>query len=195
MATAFSIRLIGAAGLALEAFGQLLIGEGVPVLDEAPPPRHIAVAVLVEPQGEHWAEARASGLPIVVVMREQADDSQVLAAVLAGAEAVLHGDTDPSEIVTVLSAVARGGTVLAPAQTRAVASLARAAAAQPTVTLSKREGEILQSIGRGDSVKQTARSLDIAPKTVENIQSRLFRKLNVRNRAQAVARAHDLGLL
>ena len=44
-------------------------------------------------------------------------------------------------------------------------------------------------------MKQTARDLGIAPKTVENLQGRLFRKLGARNRAQAVARAHALGLL
>jgi DNA-binding CsgD family transcriptional regulator len=44
-------------------------------------------------------------------------------------------------------------------------------------------------------VKQTAVALGIAHKTVENLQGRLFAKLGVRNRAQAVLRAHTLGLL
>ena len=44
-------------------------------------------------------------------------------------------------------------------------------------------------------MKQTARSLGIAIKTVENLRGRLFRKLGVRNRAQAIVRAHDLRLL
>ena len=51
------------------------------------------------------------------------------------------------------------------------------------------------SAAAGRSVKQTARHLGIAPKTVENLQSRMFRKLDVRNRAQAVAWAHAAGLL
>ena len=64
-----------------------------------------------------------------------------------------------------------------------------------TLSLTPREREILASIDRGDSVRQTARSLGIAVKTVENLQGRLFRKLGVRNRAQAVAAAHNRGLL
>jgi DNA-binding CsgD family transcriptional regulator len=44
-------------------------------------------------------------------------------------------------------------------------------------------------------VKQTARTLGIAMKTVENLQSRMFRKLGARNRAHAVTIAHRLGLL
>jgi DNA-binding CsgD family transcriptional regulator len=63
------------------------------------------------------------------------------------------------------------------------------------LSLTPREREILASIDRGDSVKQTARSLGIAVKTVESLQGRLFRKLGVRNRAQAVAAAHTRGLL
>ena len=68
-----------------------------------------------------------------------------------------------------------------------------APAGQPSLT--PREIDILASIDRGEVVKQTARQLGISEKTVQNIQSRLFRKLGARNRAQAVARAHELGLL
>jgi DNA-binding NarL/FixJ family response regulator len=61
--------------------------------------------------------------------------------------------------------------------------------------VSMREHQILESIDRGLSVKQTALALGVSPKTVENLQSRLFGKLGARNRAQAVYRAHQLGLL
>lgn len=61
--------------------------------------------------------------------------------------------------------------------------------------LTARESQILRSIAAGDTVRQTARSLGIAPKTVENTQARLFRKLGCRNRAATLARALDLGLL
>jgi two-component system, NarL family, nitrate/nitrite response regulator NarL len=50
-------------------------------------------------------------------------------------------------------------------------------------------------MARGDTVRQTARSLGISVKTVENTQGRLFRKLGARNRAGALAVAHGLGLL
>ena len=198
-----TVRVLGTRGLALELFRQLLVSEGVAIADEdeegaeaddADPRRITAtVTVLVEPDGSHWATAKAEGLPIVMVVSDEAIDGEVVAAVMGGAEAVLHGNSPPADVVAVLEQVGRGGTVLEPGQARTVADLARAAA-QPAVQLSKREAEILASILRGDAVKQTARHLGISPKTVENIQSRLFRKLDVRNRAQAVSRAHELGL-
>jgi two-component system, NarL family, nitrate/nitrite response regulator NarL len=61
--------------------------------------------------------------------------------------------------------------------------------------LTARECDILRSGAEGHSIRQTARLLGIAPKTVENIQTHLFRKLGVRNRAGAVAVASALGLL
>ena len=63
------------------------------------------------------------------------------------------------------------------------------------VSLSSREVDILRSMEAGESVKQTARALGIAIKTVENTQRLLFRKLDVRNRSQAIARIHELNLL
>ena len=61
--------------------------------------------------------------------------------------------------------------------------------------LTARESDILRSLSRGHSIRQTARVLGIAPKTVENVQTRLFRKLGVRNRSGALAVADAFGLL
>lgn len=63
------------------------------------------------------------------------------------------------------------------------------------VELTARESDILTSISLGHTVRQTAQSLGIAPKTVENTQARLFSKLGVRNRAGALAAGYALGLL
>jgi DNA-binding NarL/FixJ family response regulator len=194
----FVAQLVGHSGLALEVFSQILEGAGVVIVDPTDDDDLAVtpdVVVLIEPTPEHWAAAEDSGVPIVLVQGEQGNDADVVDSVLAGADAVLHADTDADTVLAVLSEVSRGGSVMEPVQMRVVAGLARAASAQPGVVLSRREREILASIAEGKAVKQTARDLGIAPKTVENLQGRLFRKLGARNRAQAVARAHALGLL
>jgi DNA-binding NarL/FixJ family response regulator len=61
--------------------------------------------------------------------------------------------------------------------------------------LTARECDILGSIARGHTIRQTARTLGIAAKTVENTQARLFRKLGVRNRMEALTTADALGLI
>ena len=71
----------------------------------------------------------------------------------------------------------------------------RSAARENVPTLTHREHDILASIARGESVRQTAHSLGIAVKTVESEQRQLFFKLRVHNRAQALSEAQRLGLL
>jgi DNA-binding NarL/FixJ family response regulator len=61
--------------------------------------------------------------------------------------------------------------------------------------LTAREFDILRSIAMGHTVRQTARLLAIAEKTVENLQGRLFLKLGTHNRAGAIRAAYALGLL
>jgi DNA-binding NarL/FixJ family response regulator len=61
--------------------------------------------------------------------------------------------------------------------------------------LTAREFDILRSIALGHTVRQTARLLAIAEKTVENLQGRLFLKLGTHNRAGAIRAAYALGLL
>lgn len=199
MPVPFVARLVGPSGLTLEVFRQLLERVGVVIVDaedvDDPGATSADVIVLVEPGPGDWESVHDGGIPIVLVQGEEANDADVVGSVLAGADAVLHCDTDPETVLAVLGEVSRGGSVLGPSQIRVVAGLARAAGAQPGVALSRRESQILSSIADGNSVKQTARDLGISPKTVENLQGRLFRKLGARNRAQAVARAHALGML
>ena len=66
---------------------------------------------------------------------------------------------------------------------------------RPRIELTARQRSVLELIVRGESVKQTARTLGIAVKTVENTQSRLYRRLGVRNRSQAVTVAMQSGLV
>ena len=153
--------------------------------------------VLVAPGVEEWDAARVADCGVFLVAEGHFGDAEQLDAVLRGADAVVHTDASPVELARAVDAVARGETVLDPRQIRRLAAAARsrAAAARTDLTLTTRELEILESVERGESVKQTARTLGIAAKTVENLQSRLFRKLGARNRAHAVTLAHRLGLL
>lgn len=61
--------------------------------------------------------------------------------------------------------------------------------------LSERESDILKLVSQGLSNKRIAQSLKIAPETVKSHVKRIFSKLAVKTRAEAVARADALGLL
>ncbi len=61
--------------------------------------------------------------------------------------------------------------------------------------LTMREQEVLQQMAQGLSSKEIARNLGLSPETVKDHLVRLYEKLGVRNRVEALERARSLGLL
>jgi LuxR family transcriptional regulator, maltose regulon positive regulatory protein len=61
--------------------------------------------------------------------------------------------------------------------------------------LSAREQTIMEFIAGGQSNKQIARTLGVTPETIKTHVKRIFVKLSAETRAQAVVRAHSLGVL
>jgi DNA-binding NarL/FixJ family response regulator len=157
-----------------------------------------AVAVLVDPGPEDWSTVARLDARVVLVLSGQLEEAALVRAFLHGADAVVPASRAIQELVPVVELVGNGCTLVYPAQLRALMDLGRGQVSgehRSALSLTPRERQILASIDRGESVKQTASSLGIAAKTVENLQGRLFRKLGVRNRAQAVAAAQTRGLL
>ena len=68
-------------------------------------------------------------------------------------------------------------------------------AMEARVSLSAREHMIVLLMGHGLTNKMIARQLSIAPETVKSHAKRIFWKLAVQTRAQAVYRASALGLI
>jgi len=68
-------------------------------------------------------------------------------------------------------------------------------AAAPVIQLSRRELDVLQHVASGLSNPETASTLNLSRHTVKQHTSAVYRKLGVRNRAEAANRARELGLL
>jgi two-component system response regulator DesR len=65
----------------------------------------------------------------------------------------------------------------------------------PANRLSERESEVLHLVASGATNREIAEALHISPWTVKEYTGGVYRKLGVRNRAEAVQRAQRLGLL
>ena len=66
---------------------------------------------------------------------------------------------------------------------------------QPASLLTDREREVLDLIAAGSTNREIAEQLFLSPHTVKEHTSTLYKKLRVRNRAEAVQRAQRIGLL
>jgi two-component system, NarL family, nitrate/nitrite response regulator NarL len=159
------------------------------------------VAALVNPRPADWDLVEELGGPAIVVHSEPLDSPELARALASGANSLVSADRINDHFLAVLRMVSQGYLVVDSLPMRSLIGVARAGFG-PRMTdsgelpeLTARESDILQSVARGYSIRQTARALDISPKTVENTQTRLFRKLGVRNRAEALAVVDALGLL
>ena len=156
-----------------------------------------------ELQGLDLARAiRREGLPVrILVLTARTDEEALFESVILGVEGYLEKTSGVRVIADALSRVARGERIFTQAQMRgAVVELSRRArqargetGAQPD--LSAREIEVLEHAARGFTVGQIARRLALSPRTVETHLGNAYRKLGVRNRVQALARASGLGLI
>jgi DNA-binding NarL/FixJ family response regulator len=66
---------------------------------------------------------------------------------------------------------------------------------QQTLGISERELQVLELLAAGRSNKEIASNLDLSPNTVKTHVARLFEKLEVRRRTEAILRARELGML
>jgi DNA-binding NarL/FixJ family response regulator len=127
-------------------------------------------------------------------------DDHVFAALRAGASGFLLKDATPEELVSAVRVVAAGESLLAPAVTsRLIAHFARGPALVSTPPslddLTPREREVLVWVARGESNSEIAARLVLAEQTVKTHVSRIFAKLGIRDRAQAVMVAYETGLV
>jgi two-component system response regulator DegU len=76
-----------------------------------------------------------------------------------------------------------------------VVALVRAAGDGEVARVTKREAEILQLVATGYSTREIGEHLFISEKTVRNHLGSLFRKLDARNRTEAVYRGIRLGIV
>ena len=188
----------GQSGLAADVVAKALADAGVdvrPVADVHP--RNVDAIVLVEPRPADWRLIESIDAAVVVFTLTP-DAASLARALRQGARAIIDGEADLDAVVRAVRLAGDDNVVLTTRQVEVlVGAIEQDAppAEDDAPRLSPREAQILASIARGESIKQTAIALGISDKTVEHLQGRLHLKLGARNRAQAVTRAHALGLL
>jgi DNA-binding NarL/FixJ family response regulator len=127
-------------------------------------------------------------------------DEYVYEALRAGASGFLLKSAPPEQLLAAIRRVAAGESLLAPEITRRliedyVRRPRPGAAATELDELTEREREVLVLIGRGRSNAEIAAELFVSEGTVKTHVNRILRKLDVRDRVQAVVLAYETGLI
>ncbi len=136
-----------------------------------------------ESGAEVCEEIRAASPSTRVLLISGAGTISPAVARAAGASGFISKDWSAADVVKAVRMVSLGSEVFAePAE-------------QSGPALTRREREVLEIIAGGSTNREAAEQLHLSPHTVKDILSATYRKLEARNRAEAVRKAQNLGLL
>lgn len=204
LARSAEVELIASAGT---------VTEGLSMLDR--PAADVLLVDLSLPDGsgvEVIARARERWPSCAVMVTTMfADEERVMQSLKAGATGYLLKDALATDIVNEIKTVHAGGSPINPMIARrllrhftAAAQAAAAAAAVDqgqragatlAMDLSARERQVLEFVIRGYTAQEIAKSMSLSHWTIQTYVRRIYEKMGVRNRAEAVSRAHLMGLV
>jgi DNA-binding NarL/FixJ family response regulator len=144
--------------------------------------------------------AAADGPPRILILTTFDLDDYVYEALRAGASGFLLKDARAEELRQAVRMIASGDALLSPTITRRlIESYTRRPPATahpaPLNQLTPRELEVLRLVARGLSNAEIARELVVGDATVKTHVARIFSKLDLHDRAQAVVLAYESGLI
>lgn len=134
-------------------------------------------------------------LPILMLTVHEDSDS-VFNAVCAGAYGYLLKETPPARLLESIRELYEGGAPMSPGIARKVVSLfQKTAPHKESMQLSLRQLEILRMLAEGHSYKACATGLNVGIDTVRSHVRKIYERLHVHSRSEAVWKALHEGLL
>jgi DNA-binding NarL/FixJ family response regulator len=182
----------------IELVGEAGTGEEAITLVDATKPDVVIMDIEMPGMGGIEATrvlaAHHPAIPILALTM-YGQDEFVFAALRAGARGYLLKGAQQQDLLGAVRAVAQGQAVFGPdVADRLLATFSSTPSPRPFPELTDREREILSLITGGEGNVQIARRLGLSAKTVANHVSNILTKLQVQNRAEAIAVARKAGL-
>jgi DNA-binding NarL/FixJ family response regulator len=132
----------------------------------------------------------------VLMLTISQNDDDLIGAIVSGANGYVLKNTEPETLRNTILQVAGGNSVLSPEITaKVLQAVRRSQADRNKGLLSEREVEVLKCLARGQTTAQVANVLFISENTVKTHIRHILEKMEVNNRAEAVARAAQMDLI
>jgi DNA-binding NarL/FixJ family response regulator len=146
----------------------------------------------------------------IMVVTVFGDEQHVVSSIEAGATGYILKDSTPADVISCIRLLRAGGSPVSPVVARSVLRAIRSrmggtpsnsntlpprSANAENNPLSARETEILQLLAKGMSFNEIGEILGISPHTVTAHIKKIYRKLAVHSRGEAVYEASQMGLL
>jgi len=143
----------------------------------------------------------------IMVSTTFGDETHVMQSLEAGAAGYLLKDSEPRRMVQEIRSMHAGGSPISPLiarkiltrflddGSRAAAPEAQPTAGKPRAALSQREREVLEFITKGFTSDEIAGLMAVSRHTVLTFVRRIYAKLEVNSRAEAIFEARNRGLL
>ncbi len=170
--------------------------EGLREIEASPPDLVIVDLSLPDLHGSECISYLRSKIPTIktLVFTVFEDEENIIRAIRAGADGYLLKDT-PSELLLLeFQVVMMGGSSLTPRVARRMAGMF-AETENVESPLSARESEVLHLVALGYTYSDIADELDISPHTVRRHIERVYRKLDVHSKSEAIIKGRRFGLL
>lgn len=146
------------------------------------------------------ATQQSKGLTKCIVFSVFGDEKRVVRAIEAGASGYLLKDTEISALPASIIELAEGKSPMSPAIARHLLKRFRLPqtniiAGEDVPRLSKREIEVLEYFSKGCSAKEVADFIGVSYHTVVSHARKIYQKLNVRSRTEAIFEAQQEGII
>ncbi len=131
----------------------------------------------------------------VILLTGYEDSGAAYKALAAGAAGYVSKASDNMELCDAIVATARGETVIAPQFAAGIATEIQLRETTDRPALTEREGEVLRLLAEGGTAQKIGNELHLSEATIKTHLHNLYEKLDVSDRAAAVATAMRWGLL
>jgi len=132
----------------------------------------------------------------IIVLTISKSGEDLFGAITAGADGYLLKNATPDELSKAIKKVYEGMSVLSPDVTRQVLRAVNVDQSRlPVIGLSSREMEVLHCLANGKTTGQISSDLFISENTVKTHVRHILEKLEASNRAEAVSKALQMGLI